>query len=130
MKNPVRELTEQEKRRIRKLVTQRGANFHEEYGCLPLDCDCVMLGKVFCGNAMCRYFRDFVLPNDPELNAAMQSLSAKGRKQCGKMFPAKGKQIYCCESYAVETRKQQTAERIRLRCNALTSKKTCVASTF
>nr|MBQ8244374.1 cysteine-rich VLP protein [Oscillospiraceae bacterium] len=40
MKNPVRELTEQEKRRIRQLVTQKCANFHEEYGCLPLDCDC------------------------------------------------------------------------------------------
>lgn len=45
MKNPVRELTEQEKQRIRKLVTQKCANYHEDYGCLPLDCDCVMLEK-------------------------------------------------------------------------------------
>lgn len=113
MKNPVRELTEQEKRRIRKLVTQKCANFHEEYGCLPLDCDCVMLGKVFCGNAMCRYFRECVLPNDPELNAAMQNLPAKRCKHCGKLFPAKGKQVYCCESCAAEGQRQQTAERVR-----------------
>ena len=113
MKNPVRELTEQEKRRIRKLVTQKCANYHEDYGCLPLDCDCVMLEKVFCGNAMCRYFRECVLPNDPELNAAMQNLPAKRCKQCGKLFPAKGKQVYCCESCAAEARRQQTAERVR-----------------
>ena len=113
MKNPVRELTDQEKRRIRKLVTQKCANFHEEYGCLPLDCDCVMLGKVFCGNAMCRYFRNFVLPNDSELNAAMQNLPAKRCKHCSKPFPAKGKQVYCCESCAAEARRQRTAERVR-----------------
>ena len=113
MKNPIRELTEQEKQRIRKLVTQKCANYHEDYVCLPLDCDCVMLGKVFCGNAMCRYFRDSVLPNDSELNAAMQNLPAKRCKQCGKLFPAKGKQVYCCESCAAEARRQRTAERVR-----------------
>lgn len=113
MKNPVRELTEQEKRSIQRLVTQKCANFSEEYGCLPLDSDCVMLGKAFCGNAMCRYFRVFVLPNDPELNAAMQNLPAKRCKQCGSLFPAKGKQAYCCESCAAEARKRQTAERVR-----------------
>ena len=61
-----RELTEKERRGIRKLVTDRCANYHEDYGCLPLDCNCVMLEKVYCGNAMCRYFRESVLPNDPE----------------------------------------------------------------
>ena len=43
MKNPVRELTEKEKRRIRQLITQKCANFHEEYGCLPLDCAWFMI---------------------------------------------------------------------------------------
>ena len=113
MTKNIRELTEKERRGIRKLVTDRCANYHEDYGCLPLDCNCVMLEKVYCGNAMCRYFRESVLPNDPELNASLQGSAAKRCKQCGKLFPAKGKQVYCCESCAAEARRQQTAERVR-----------------
>lgn len=46
MANNVRELTEKEVRGIRRLVVERCANYHEDYGCLPLDCNCVMLEKV------------------------------------------------------------------------------------
>ena len=116
MTQNVRELTTREKQKIAKLVKERCANYLDEdffSGCLPLDCDCPMLTKAFCGNAMCRYFRDSVLPNDSELNAAMQNLPAKRCKQCGKLFPAKGKQVYCCESCAAEARRQRTAERVR-----------------
>lgn len=62
-----RELTAQEKRRIRKLVTSLCANYDAEYGCLPLDCDCYMFGICYRNSGLCRYFREAVLPNEPEL---------------------------------------------------------------
>ena len=40
-----RELTRQEKAEIRKLVTKWCAYYDKDYGCLPLDCPCYMLGK-------------------------------------------------------------------------------------
>ena len=59
-----RELTIPERRSIRKLVTGNCANYDKEYGCLPLDCECPMLGICYTNSAMCRYFRKSVLPND------------------------------------------------------------------
>ena len=109
----VRELTEKELRGIRRLVTQRCANYDPEYGCLPLDCNCVMLEKVYCGNAMCRYFRESVLPNDPELNASLQGLASKWCKHCGKPFPAKGRTMYCSDRCRNEAQKKQTAKRVQ-----------------
>lgn len=86
----VRELTEKETRGIRRQVTQKCANYDPEYGCLPLDCECVMLGKVYCGNAMCRYFRESVLPNDPELNASLQQLVPNAARCAESVFLPKG----------------------------------------
>ena len=51
-----RELTRDERKGIRKLVTEMCANYDREYGCLPLDCECYMLGKCWTG-AYCHYFR-------------------------------------------------------------------------
>ena len=39
-----RELTREEKRAIHKLVKSLCANYDKDYGCLPLDCPCYMLG--------------------------------------------------------------------------------------
>ena len=61
-----RELTREERAKIRALVTKLCANYDREYGCLSLDCPCYMLGKCWTG-AYCRYFRDAVLPNDPRI---------------------------------------------------------------
>ena len=61
-----RELTRDERKGIRKLVTEMCANYDRDYGCLPLDCECYMLGKWWTG-AYCRYFREAVLPLDPVL---------------------------------------------------------------
>ena len=41
-----RELTREEKRAIRALVTKWCANYDRECGCLPLDCECYMLGEM------------------------------------------------------------------------------------
>ena len=49
-----RELTREEKRKIRALVTKWCANYDKEYGCLPLECECYMFGKPcpICGRAV------------------------------------------------------------------------------
>ena len=65
-----RELTREEKAKIRKLVKKWCANYDKECGCLPLDCECYMLGKCWTG-AYCRYFREAVLPLDPVLAASI-----------------------------------------------------------
>ena len=72
-----RELTVPERRSIRKLVTGSCANYDRDYGCLPLDCECPMLGICYTNSAMCRYFREAVLPHGPELEAALQALPTK-----------------------------------------------------
>ena len=61
-----RELTREEKAAIRALVVKWCANYDREYGCLPLDCECYMLGKCWT-SGYCRYFREAVLPLDPAL---------------------------------------------------------------
>ena len=40
-----RELTREEKAAIRSLVVKWCANYDRACGCLPLDCECYMLGK-------------------------------------------------------------------------------------
>ena len=67
-----RELTRKEKTAIRSLVVTWCANYDREYGCLPLDSDCYMLGKCWTGS-YCRYFRESVLPLDPALEASLMS---------------------------------------------------------
>ena len=61
-----RELTREERAAIRALVVKRCANYDRGVGCLPLDCECYMLGKTWTG-PLCRYFRAAVLPLDPAL---------------------------------------------------------------
>ena len=81
-----RELTREEKRAIRALVTKWCANYDREYGCLPLDCECYMLGKCWTG-AYCRYFREAVLPLDPALEV---SLLSEGPRPDFKICPVCG----------------------------------------
>lgn len=83
MSNQNRELTSKEKRSIKKLVTRFCANYDSEYGCLPLDCDCPMFGICYTNSAMCRYFRESVLPNDPELQASLESQPVRTCQYCG-----------------------------------------------
>ena len=113
MSNNYRELTGREKQRIKKLVTSLCANYDKEYGCLPLDCDCAMLGICFTNSALCRYFRKSVLPEDAGLEAVFTQISTTHCKQCGKPFPTDGKRVYCSQRCAEEARRKQTAARVR-----------------
>ena len=88
-----RELTRQEKAAIRALVVKWCANYDRDYGCLPLDCECYMLGKCWTG-AYCRYFREAVLPLDPGLEASLTTpIPAPELRicpMCGRGFPPSG----------------------------------------
>lgn len=86
-----RELTGREKQRIKKLITSRCANYDKEYGCLPLDCECPMFGICYTNSALCRKFRNALLPTAPELQAVFQPMPLTVCKQCGKVFPKEGK---------------------------------------
>jgi hypothetical protein len=90
-----REMTRAERAAIRRLVVTLCANYDDEYGCLPLDCDCVMLHKVWTGGG-CKYFRNSVLPVDPVLEAALSGRAVPAVKKCtacGKAFIPDGKQF-------------------------------------
>ena len=113
MSNNYRELTGREKQRIKKLVTSLCANYDKEYGCLPLDCDCPMLGICFTNSALCRYFRKSVLPEDAGLEAVFTQTPTTHCKQCGKPFPTDGKRVHCSKRCAEEARCKQTAARVR-----------------
>ena len=102
-----RELTREEKAAISKLVTRLCANYDRDMGCLPLDFPCYMLEKCWTG-ALCRYFREAVLPNDPVLEA---SLAAEGPAPetrpcpvCGRAFLPDGRTRYCSPGCAKAAR--------------------------
>lgn len=96
-----RELTAKERRGIKKLVTSLCANYDKEYGCLPLECDCYMLGKWRTGS-FCRYFEQSVLPVDPVLEASVkwedEVLDTRPCAVCGRAFIPNRKQRYCSDT--------------------------------
>ena len=111
-----RELTRDERKGIRKLVTEMCANYDRDYGCLPLDCACYMLGKCWTGS-YCRYFREAVLPLDPVL---MASLCGDGPGPdtrlcavCGRPFLPEGRQAYCSEACKADGNRRRSRERMR-----------------
>ena len=110
-----RELTGSEKSAIRKLVTGVCANYDKEYGCLPLDCECYMLGKCWTG-AYCKYFENAVLPNDPALTVSLtggRTMGLRSCSTCGVPFPANGRKAYCSEACAGKAHRKQKRESIR-----------------
>lgn len=67
------ELTQTEKHQIESLVKSYCANYDPDYGCLPLECECYMLGVCHTDSPLCKYFRDVVLPIEPKLEAVFHS---------------------------------------------------------
>lgn len=111
-----RELTREEKADIRKLVTKWCANYDREYGCLPLDCECYMLGKCWTG-AYCRYFREVVLPLDPILEAGLASGGPPPETRpcpvCGGPFLPDGRARYCSPTCAKRAHRRQQREHMK-----------------
>ena len=100
----------------RALVTKWCANYDRECGCLPLDCECYMLGKCWTG-AYCRYFREAVLPLDPALEVSLMSEGPRPNFKpcpiCGGAVPADGRMAYCSESCARIALRRQKRDYMR-----------------
>lgn len=111
-----RELTREEKAGIKKLVLSMCANYDREYGCLPLECECYMLGKCYTG-AYCRYFREAVLPLDPALEAAICGAGEAPETRlcpiCGRAFVPQGRRSYCSEACKAVGNRRKSRERMR-----------------
>ena len=113
-----RELTRQEKTAIRSLVKRWCANYDKDIGCLPLDCECYMLGKCWTG-AYCRYFRSAVLPLDPVLERSLtveRITETRPCPVCGRAFLPDGRQRYCspaCAGAALQEQKRAYMRRKR-----------------
>lgn len=114
-KVPSRELTRAERTAIRRLV-KRCANYDAEYGCLPLDGPCYMLGKWWTGG-YCRYFQEAVLPLDPALEVA---LTAEGPRPefkvcpiCGGAVAPDGRKAYCSAACARTALRRQKRDYMR-----------------
>ena len=113
---PSRELTRQERARVRRLVTDLCANHdNQDRLCLPLDCPCYMLHKWWTGS-FCRYFQEAVLPVDPALESAITgedtSLKQKTCPVCGKAYLPTS-QAYCSDSCRAFARRKSERERKR-----------------
>jgi hypothetical protein len=111
-----RELLRVERAALRKLVKDLCANYNSEYGCLLLDGDCYMFcGMTYTNTAMCRYFREAVLPTDPILEATLTGAAMETRScpVCDAEFPANGKKIYCSDACADEAKKKKQRKYMR-----------------
>ena len=67
--------------------------------------------------AYCRYFREAVLPLNPELQAALttEGISPELRAcaVCGKAFLPEGRQAYCSDACKAEGNRRKSRERMR-----------------
>ena len=116
METVSRELTRDERVGIRRLATGMCANYDPEYGCLPLECSCYMLGKCWTG-AYCRYFQDAVLPLNSALEAKlMDSVGTASQKicpVCGTEYIPVTNQAYCSEACRMKGKREADRRRQR-----------------
>lgn len=114
-----RELTRAERAAIRKLVTQKCANYDAVYQiCLPLDWPCYMLNKCWTG-ALCKYFTNAVLPTEPSLERTLRGADClrdcKACPVCGRAYRPTTNQAYCSDACRVAARRRAERERKRRR---------------
>ena len=111
-----RELTRQERTAIRALVAKWCANYDRDWGCLPLECPCYMLGKCWTG-AYCRYFREAVLPLDSVLQTALTGRGAVPALRpcpvCGRPFLPDNRRRYCSPACGKAAHRRQQREHMR-----------------
>ena len=115
-----RELTRAELRDTRRLATEMCANYDHEYGCLLLDGRCYMhYGIAYTNSGLCKYFRDAVLPLNPQLEAVFNGENIadqiKHCEICGdELFSVGNKAKYCkpC-AYRIHRRQKNESDRKR-----------------
>ena len=116
-------LSPQERIRCRRLIRRLCANY-DGGNCLLLDDgDTHPCPQCISFWLLCRYFREAVLPAEPELEAELYRVPVRTCTNCGRIFrPRSNRQKYCCECAALIHRRQKTAgERKRRRSGPLAS---------
>ena len=113
-----RELTASERREIRKLATSMCANYDDYYKeCLLLNGDCYMTyGVAYNNSALCKYFRQSVLPLNPKLEAVFAGEPRPEEKQCTickKLFIPSGRQTYCSLKCKSDGNRYKSRERMK-----------------
>lgn len=112
----IRELTGREKQQIRRLIKSLCANYDFEYGCLPLDCECVMFGTAYTGKPMCKWFKNALLPQAPELERIFIGGIVPDTKPCAicsRTFSLNGRQAYCSDKCAKVGRRKSVAQNVK-----------------
>jgi len=112
-----RELTRRERQTIRRLVKNICANYDGYYNeCVLLDAPCYMCyGHGYKNTGMCKWFRNAVLPLNPELGKILTGDTMPETKPCSicsKGFPLNGRQIYCSEKCAKTGRRKSVAKNV------------------
>lgn len=113
----IRELTKQECKEIKTLVSTMCANYDKTYHCCTIldDYGCYMLSKGFADGKLCRYFREAVLPLNPALERVLTGNGAelKPCAVCGTPFPISGRKAYCSEKCQENGKKAADAKRAK-----------------
>ena len=114
----MRELTAGEIREIRKLATSMCANYDDYYKeCQLLNGACYMTyGVAYNNNALCKYFRNAVLPLNPKLEVVFAGESRPDDKQCvicRKIFIPSGRQAYCSEKCKSDGNRHKSRDRMK-----------------
>jgi len=107
-----RELTREELRDIRRLAAGMCANYDRDYGCLLLNGKCYMAyGVAYTNSGLCKYFRNAVLPLNPQLEAVLNGdLSddtVKDCSVCGAAFRQSGRSSFCSDSCRAKSKRVQ-----------------------
>ena len=115
-----RELTRDELRDVRRLAAGMCANFDRQYGCLLLNGKCYMFyGVAYTCSALCKYFREAVLPLDPKLEALFSGgnimKQIKRCSVCGKEIYAGSNRAKYCDPCARRMHRRQKTESERKR---------------
>lgn len=108
MSKESRELTRGEKKAIHALVEKQCANYDCTLGCLVMGGACYMLQKEYSTGALCRYFRNAVLPKDPALEAALTGKESKQCPVCGKRFAKESRRKYCSDTCSRKAKKKKS----------------------
>ena len=113
----LRELTGTERRQIRNLVKTMCANYDNDYGCLLLDGDCYMFyGTAYTNSALCKWFRNAVMPLEPVLERIFTGSIAPDTKPCavcGGAFPVNGRQTCCSDKCRKISRRKSVAKNVK-----------------
>lgn len=116
METVPRELTRDERTAIRRLAMGMCANYDPEYGCLPLECSCYMLGKCWAG-AYCKYFQKAVLPLNSALEAELTDNAGTAAQKicpvCRAAYIPVTSQAYCSEACRMKGKHEADRRRQR-----------------